>query len=48
MEISVKNWKNLFDFLYKKQYFLDLLDFLDQEYNSKVIYPEKKNLFNLI
>jgi uracil-DNA glycosylase len=46
MGISAKNWKNLFDFLYKKQYFLDLLDFLDQEYDSKVVYPEKKNLFN--
>ena len=39
-------WKNLFDELKTKQYFLELLDFLNQEYSNKVIYPEKKNLFN--
>ena len=39
-------WNKLFEELKTKQYFLDLLDFLNQEYESKTIYPEKKNLFN--
>lgn len=39
-------WNNLFDKLNSKQYFLDLLVFLNSEYNSKTIYPDKENLFN--
>lgn len=45
MELLSKNWKELFNVLNKKQYFLDLIDFLNQEYSLKTIYPEKKNLF---
>lgn len=40
------NWENLFNILKEKQYFIELLDFLNQEYDTKVVYPEKKNLFN--
>jgi uracil-DNA glycosylase len=45
MNFSFKNWENLFSFLNKKDYFLNLMDFLEQEYENQVVYPEKKNLF---
>lgn len=45
--LNIENgWNELFNELNKKQYFLELLDFLKSEYMTKTIYPDEKNLFN--
>lgn len=38
-------WKKLFEILETKSYYKNLMDFLDEEYASKVIYPSRENLF---
>lgn len=38
-------WNDLFSKIKKKEYFKDLLSFLNKEYNSKIIYPKKDDLF---
>ena len=46
MNITTKYWSKLFEQLQNKRYFSDLMDFLEDEYSNKVIYPSKENLFN--
>ena len=38
-------FKNIIDEESKKKYYIDLKSFVDKEYESKVIYPERKNIF---
>ena len=38
-------WRDLFNELNKKEYFQNLINFLNIEYNTKVIYPKKEDLF---
>lgn len=38
-------WHNLFDELKTKDYFINLISFLNSEYRSKRIFPKKENLF---
>ena len=38
-------WRDLFNELNKKEYFQNLINFLNIEYNKKVIYPKKEDLF---
>lgn len=40
-----KSWYSFLDNEFKKEYFSNLLIFLDNEYNTKIIYPNKKQLF---
>lgn len=40
-----KSWNKFFDSEKEQEYFKDLLSRLDEEYNNKIIYPEKENLF---
>ena len=40
-----KSWNEFFDSEKEQEYFKNLLSRLDEEYNNKIIYPEKENLF---
>ena len=41
----MKTWSEFFKELQQKDYFKNLMSFLNEEYASKTIYPERKNLF---
>ena len=41
----MKTWAELFSQLEQKQYYQDLMSFLDEEYATKTIYPKRENLF---
>jgi|TARA_B110000914_G_scaffold193588_1_gene181255 uracil-DNA glycosylase len=41
-----KSWLKLLDSEFNKKYFLELIDFIDKEYNSKDCYPQKKLIFS--
>ena len=40
-----KSWNKFFEREKEQEYFKDLMSRLDEEYNNKIIYPEKENLF---
>ena len=40
-----KNWNLLLEKETKKNYFKELTNFLNEEYKTQTIFPEKKNLF---
>ena len=40
------NFKELFEIEQKKDYFIKLQEFIDNEYNTKVIYPPKDMIYN--
>ena len=40
-----KSWNKFFEKEKEQEYFKNLLSRLDEEYNNKIIYPEKENLF---
>ena len=40
-----KSWNTFFEREKEQEYFKSLLSRLDEEYNNKIIYPEKENLF---
>lgn len=39
-------WNEFFENIQKKEYFQKLMKFVNEEYQTKVIYPLKENLFN--
>ena len=41
----MKTWSEFFKELEKKDYYRDLMRFLDEEYSSKTIFPKRENLF---
>ena len=43
-----RSWYDLLKDEFGKQYFLDLQDFLKNEYANYIIYPEEKNIFNAL
>ena len=43
-----RSWHDLLKDEFGKQYFLDLQDFLKNEYANYIIYPEEKNIFNAL
>ena len=43
-----RSWYNLLKDEFSKQYFLDLQEFLRNEYTNYTIYPEEKNIFNAL
>ncbi|MBQ3048246.1 MAG: uracil-DNA glycosylase [Clostridia bacterium] len=43
-----KNWYELLKEEFDKEYFKSLQQFLKNEYNSKIIYPQDKNVFNAL
>ena len=42
------NWDNLLKDEIKKEYFVKILKFLDNEYKSKTIYPTKEDIYNAL
>ncbi len=40
------NWDNLLKEEYKKEYFTNLLSFVNDEYKTKTVYPKKNEVFN--
>lgn len=36
------NWDSILSEEYNKEYFVKMIDFLNNEYKSKTIYPKKK------
>ena len=40
------NWDNLLEEEQKKDYFINLIDFLKEEYKHKIIYPKQNEIFN--
>ena len=47
-EILKNDWKNYLNTEFEKDYYLKLREFLKNEYNSKVIYPNMYDLFNAL
>ena len=47
-EILKNDWKNYLNTEIEKDYYLKLREFLKNEYNSKVIYPNMYDLFNAL
>ncbi|MFZ5946221.1 MAG: uracil-DNA glycosylase [Bacillota bacterium] len=47
-EILKNDWAKLLDQEFKKDYYLELRQFLIDEYSSKVIYPDKHDIFNAL
>ena len=47
-EIPKNDWKNYLNTEFEKDYYLKLREFLKNEYNSKVIYPNMYDLFNAL
>lgn len=41
----MKTWNEFFKEIETKEYFKSLMSFLDEEYKTKTIYPERKNIF---
>jgi len=48
MESIKTDWKDLLKEEFKKDYFLKLKAFLEEEYSTQTIYPEVKDLFNAL
>jgi len=43
----IKNdWNKILELEFKKPYFKDLLNFIDDEYNNKIIFPKREDVFN--
>ncbi len=40
------NWDSILKEEYNKEYFLDLINKINNEYRNKVVYPEYENIFN--
>lgn len=49
MNLKLKNdWKELLKDEMNKAYYLKLMKFLEEEYKTKTIYPEKEDIFNAL
>ena len=42
------DWDNILKDEYNKEYFKELMSFVNDEYNNKTIYPEYNNIFNAL
>lgn len=47
-EILKNDWKNYLNSEFQKDYYIKLKEFLANEYNSKVIYPNRHDVFNAL
>lgn len=41
-------WDEIVKGEYEKNYFQKLMNFIEEEYNTKTIYPEKENIYNAL
>ncbi len=47
--LTLKNdWQDILKDEFVKEYFINLQNFIKQEYESKIIYPQKKDIFNAL
>ncbi len=47
MEVKIqKSWKKALEDEFKKEYFLNLVEFIKEEYKTKTIYPPSRKIFN--
>lgn len=42
------NWDNILNEEYRKEYFIKLVKFINEEYTEKTIFPNKSNIFNAL
>lgn len=42
------NWDNVLSDIFKSEYFKNLMEKVDEEYNTKTIYPKKEDLFRAL
>ena len=47
-EILHNDWKDLLENEFSKEYYINLRNFLINEYNTKTIYPDKYAIFNAL
>lgn len=47
-EILKNDWKNYLNSEFQKDYYIKLKEFLANEYNSKIIYPDRHDVFNAL
>ena len=40
------NWDKLLEDEYKKEYFVNMIEYLKKEYKEKTIYPKQNEIFN--
>ncbi len=43
-----KNWQDILSDEQSKQYYIDLMNFINKEYNTKTIFPSKNEIFNFL
>jgi len=48
MKFIGNNWDNVLESEYKKDYFINLVKFINKIYKEKTVYPEKKNILNAL
>ncbi len=48
METPKNDWQEILKDEFNKPYYLNLISFLDKEYNSKTIYPPKKDIYKAL
>jgi len=48
MAILKNDWQSLLEQEFEKPYYLRLREFLVEEYNTKVVYPDKHDIFNAL
>ncbi len=46
MNIKNESWNKVLEKEFSKPYFQNLMNFVEEEYQSKTIYPSKENIFN--
>jgi len=47
MDLNIEpSWKEFLQLEFEKEYFINLTDFVETEYESKIIYPPKRLIFN--
>ena len=48
MENQIESWKDLIDRESQKDYYRRLKDFVDKEYKTHTVYPERRNIFRAL
>lgn len=48
MKYIGNSWDEILEEEYKKEYFTNLIKFVEEEYKNKTVYPEEKNIFRAL
>ena len=46
MKIENREWFNALEDEFNKEYYISLMDFIEEEYSKKLVFPPKKDIFN--